>query len=297
MIVCAIDVGIRNLALCILEKGKSKREGEEGEGEGGKGEGEGEGEGKGEKENKKEKESKDWIAAFSEMKILLWDVYDITETDNIGVKERCTHLKKDGSPCNACCKFTSNDVPCCKSHFPKEVVFDEKIHAIKPASKVSKMSMQQLTHLILKKVSTLYEENKALFDSLTICAIELQMNKNGNMRFVSHVLFAKLCDIMLHKNGNLNTTVKFVNASFKLKVYDGPPIACVLKGEYAKRKWLSQRYVEWYLDNRFTTEQRDRWVPIFKTKASADMSDTLLMTLNECNKERTTKKPPLTRVL
>jgi hypothetical protein len=66
-----------------------------------------------------------------------------------------------------------------------------------------------------------------------------------------------------------------------LKAYTGPEIKCKLKGAYAQRKWLSVKYCEWFLENKFTKEQRDKWLPFFSNKTKqCDMSDTALMSIN-----------------
>ena len=70
-----------------------------------------------------------------------------------------------------------------------------------------------------------------------------------------------------------------MRASQKLRAYTGPPIECKLKGKYAQRKWLSIKYGEWFLENKFSKEQRDKWLPTLTGKLD-DRFDVLLMSIN-----------------
>ena len=93
------------------------------------------------------------------------------------------------------------------------------------------------------------------------------------MLFISHILYGKFIEI--YKN---TIPIKFIRASYKLNAYTGPRIECKLKGKYAQRKWLSVQYIRWFLENKFSHEQRDKWLPFFESKkVKPDMSDTLLM--------------------
>ena len=97
------------------------------------------------------------------------------------------------------------------------------------------------------------------------------------MKFTSHIIYGKLVE--LYKE--TNTTVRFVRASQKLKAYTGPSIECKLKGSYAKRKWLSIQYTNWFLENKFDLEQSNTWLPFFENHSKKDdVSDTMLMAIN-----------------
>jgi hypothetical protein len=90
-------------------------------------------------------------------------------------------------------------------------------------------------------------------------------------------LYGKLVELY----SNIGVTIKFVRASQKLKAYTGPDVECKLKGGYAQRKWLSIQYTKWFLNNKFSEEQRDNWLSEFLTCEKADdRSDTLLMAIN-----------------
>jgi hypothetical protein len=73
--------------------------------------------------------------------------------------------------------------------------------------------------------------------------------------------------------------IRFVRASQKLRAYTGPPIECKLKGAYARRKFLSIKYGYWFLENKFSQEQKDKWLPTLTSKID-DRFDGLLMAIN-----------------
>ena len=96
------------------------------------------------------------------------------------------------------------------------------------------------------------------------------------MVFISHILYGKY--IQLYKD---IIPIRFVRASQKLRAYTGPEIKCTLKGKYAQRKWLSVQYTRWFLENKFSKEQKEKWLLIFESKTvKPDLSDTFLMSIN-----------------
>ena len=66
-------------------------------------------------------------------------------------------------------------------------------------------------------LNKLLEENTGVFDTVTEVIIELQPKFNPKMCFVSHTLFAKLCDYYALQPGKM----KFERAGNKLKNYSG----------------------------------------------------------------------------
>jgi hypothetical protein len=123
------------------------------------------------------------------------------------------------------------------------------------------------------RLQEIYDKNP-VFKTLTSILIELQPKCNPKSLFVSHILYGKFVE--LYKN---TIPIRFVRASQKLRAYTGPKIECKLKGKYAQRKWLSIQYGQWFLENKFSQEQRDKWLPTLTGKLD-DRHDTLLMCIN-----------------
>ena len=97
------------------------------------------------------------------------------------------------------------------------------------------------------------------------------------MKFISHIIYGKFVELYYDKK----TTIRFVRAAQKLKAYTGPFIECKLKGLYAKRKWLSIQYAMWFLENKFSSDQKEQWLQHFNNHSKRDdMSDVVLMSIN-----------------
>lgn len=206
--------------------------------------------------------------------IHLWDVFNTLDSDDY----HCQSLQKNGKVCNKKCSMkyaNDNDiVHCCKSHFPKTILAN-KNNTFKKKM-IDDYLLQDIANIVLTKLQDIYDTNP-IFKQLTSIVIELQPKINQKMKFTSHIIYGKLVELMR----NTSCTIRFVRASQKLKAYTGPEITCNLKGEYAKRKWLSIQYTKWFLNNKFSKEQRDIWLPILENSSKADdMSDTKLMCIN-----------------
>ena len=227
MITLCIDVGLRNLSMCIMN---------------------------------------------SQYTILLWDIFNVLDKDDY----HCQSNFKNGKLCNRKCnmKYTLNNekIFCCKTHFPKNIK-PTKEHDFKKKS-IDEYLLQDIAKTFITRVQDIYNEN-SVFKELDTILIELQPKCNPKMLFTSHVLYTKLVE--LYKDTNV--TIKFVRASQKLKAYTGPVIVCPLKGAYAKRKWLGVKYGYWFLENIFSKEQRDIWIPTLTGKLD-DRMDCLLMAIN-----------------
>ncbi len=67
--------------------------------------------------------------------------------------------------------------------------------------------------------------------------------------------------------------IRSVDAKHKLTIYDGPPISCLLKGQYDRNKWYSKQYCLWLLNKNNETN----WIDYFeKFKKKDDLADSLL---------------------
>lgn len=231
--ILSIDIGLRNLALCIMSA-----------------------------RNKVE---------LNTYKIHLWDVYNTLDSDDY----KCTGIQKSGKICGKKCSYKYDLIHCCKTHFPKNIKIEKK--NIFKKKMIDSYLLQDIANIVLLKIQDIYETNKELFNKIENIVIELQPKVNQKMKFVSHIIYAKLVDLLR----NQKTTIRFVRASQKLKAYTGPVILCHLKGKYAQRKWLSIKYTEWFLENKFSEKEKEYWLLYFLSKdVKPDMADTFLMTIN-----------------
>lgn len=210
----------------------------------------------------------------SEYNILLWDIYNVLNNDEY----YCKDLLKNGKICNKKCnmKYEIKDEMnyCCKRHFPKNIKITKKNDF--KIKKVDEYLLQDIAKAFIINIENIYNNNK-VFKILTHVYIELQPKCNSKMLFISHILYGKLVELY----NKQNTIIRFVRASQKLKAYTGPIIECKLKGKYAQRKWLSIQYTRWFLQNKISINEKEKWLFFFDSKKiQADLADTFLMSIN-----------------
>ncbi len=214
---------------------------------------------------------------FQTYKIHLWDVYNILDSDDY----HCESLQKNGNVCGKKCSQTyinDNSENCytCKTHFPKNIEITKDNNFKK--KNVNDYLLQNVAKILIQKTQDIYDANINIFSQIKSILIELQPSFNPKMKFISHILYGKLVELYKNKD----TEIKFIKASTKLKAYTGPDIICNLKGIYAKRKWLSIQYTKWFLENKFSDEQKNLWLSKFLENKSKldDMSDCALYSIN-----------------
>ena len=208
----------------------------------------------------------------SEYTILLWDNFNILDSDDY----HCECIFKNGKICNRKCTMkyqneNKENVYTCKTHFPKTIP-KTKVNDFKKKN-IDDYLLQDIALTFIQRLQEIYDQN-SVFKNLTSILIELQPSFNPKMLFISHILYGKFVE--LYKN---TIPIKFIRASQKLKAYTGPPIECKLKGKYAQRKYFSIKYGQWFLENKFSKEQRDKWLPTLTGKLD-DRFDCLLMVIN-----------------
>lgn len=208
----------------------------------------------------------------SNCNILLWDVYNILDSDDYKCESNFKNGKLCGRKCTMKYKNLTQTIYSCKTHFPKTLDCKLKIHQFKKKS-IDDYLLQDIAKIFIGRLQEIYNMN-VVFKQITNINIELQPKCNPKMLFISHILYGKFIEIYQD-----TIPIRFVRASQKLRAYTGPNIECKLKGAYAKRKWLSIQYGYWFLNNKFSKEQKDKWIPTLSGKLD-DRFDVLLMAIN-----------------
>jgi hypothetical protein len=209
--------------------------------------------------------------------IHLWENYNTLDSDEYF----CESKLKSGKVCNKKCSYKwkkDNEwCYCCKTHFPKTITIQKINHFKKKL--IKDYLLQDIAKIVLTKIQEIYNLHVSIFKQVTCLIIELQPKINQKMKFTSHIIYGKFVELY----NNTNTIIRFVRASHKLKAYNGPMIECTTtKNPYAKRKWLAVQYIQWFLENDFSIEVKNKWLPFFESKmVKADMSDTCLMAINQ----------------
>jgi hypothetical protein len=159
MTVLTIDVGLKNLAMCIMECTNSKQ-----------------------------------LDTYS---ILLWNVYNTLDDEQPALCQ--SHLKNGNEcNKKACLKYTKEKsvITTCKTHFPKDqtVTVRNKIKV----KNVKDYLLQDITKIVLLKIAEIYNNNKEVFDKVDKILIELQPKVNNKMKLISHLIYGKFVELYLH---------------------------------------------------------------------------------------------------
>jgi len=228
MKIVSIDVGIRNLAICVVNTGTGK--------------------------------SKDTD------KIEFWRVINLLqeEDDTIASKckaNKCESVNKNGKACAFSAKFKvggneADKVKVCKKHLASvssNSGSDSKV-AVTPIAdpkakkkKVKALDIQKLCEMLCSTLIKISLEEYNLFGADHVI-IELQPKLNPKMKNLSNMMYA--CFIIKGVLGGNTKKVLYVNAKHKLRTgYSGPFIDTQhLKGKYAKTKYTGRKQCEWYLE-------------------------------------------------
>ena len=248
--ILTIDVGLRNLAMCIMSANDPKD--------------------------------------LSSYQIHLWDVFNTLDGDDYrcqGVQKsgkicnkKCT-MKYETKLQNTNTFDNNSKISektySCKTHFPKDIKITKQNEFKK--KNIDEYLLQDIAKIVLSKIQEIYNNHKDILLNVKQILIELQPKLNQKMKFTSHIIYGKLVELYR----DTDTTMRFVRASQKLKCYTGPIIECKLKGAYAKRKWLSIQYCKWFLKNKFSKDQEAKWFDFLESHTKADdLTDTALFCIN-----------------
>jgi hypothetical protein len=248
--ILAIDVGLKNLSICIMSKVQNE--------------------------------------AHSTINIHAWDVFNILSSEDEEFK--CDALMKNGKECGKTCKYKYDENGItkysCKLHFPKNITI-KKENTIVPI-KIKDIELQVIVKMMIKKVIEIYNNNSNHFKDLDKILIELQPKCNDKMKLLSHIIYGKIIDLLIDSN---NVDIKFIRATQKLKIYDGPDIECTLKDGYAKRKFMSIKYTEYFIDKLCNETEKLLWKERFEAvKKKDDMADVFCYCIGHLYDKKTKKK-------
>lgn len=193
--------------------------------------------------------------------IKMWGVYNTLADSS---EQRCKSVQKNGKICSKLCSVKKEEEFFCKTHSPTDC-------APYAPKKMKDYSLQDLTKYVITCLNEIISNNTEAFSSVKCVLLELQPTFAVKMKFVSHVIYTKLVSHFMESD----VIVRFVKATEKLKVYDGPPIVCAKKG-YAKRKYESIEHAKYFLNEKFSEEQRELWAPLLDCSKADDLSDAFL---------------------
>lgn len=197
-----------------------------------------------------------------------WRVLNLLEEEYGGCEGIIKSGKNKGNMCNKQSKIKveneDGDVNFyCSVHNPDKTKYKPRV-----AKTISKyIDMQRMC---IKVHETLISNSK-LFENVDEVVIEKQLSKSPKNIQMAHLVFSFfILNGVVNKDSSIKK-VKFIHASNKLKVYQGPPIYCHLKDAKSRRKWLAIRHCEYILKDKKWKEYMDS-LP----RKKDDLSDSFL---------------------
>lgn len=221
MRVVSIDVGISNLAICVMSL------------------------------------SKDDPSAT----IHYWKVLDLMDPDVGSPQLICSSsFVKSKKKCERKAYCSVNDELFCKTHDPCKKTKKagrggsdqpppvRKILSVKKRRKVKTLSKQEICERMINALNGIREESAFLESDHVV--IELQPGKNQRMKALSEMIFTyfSIRKLDQDKTERKIKQIKFINAKNKLSMYKGPPFPCKLKDRYARRKFLGIEHCKFFIE-------------------------------------------------
>ena len=132
---------------------------------------------------------------------------------------------------------------------------------------VANMTTQEINEILVKTL----DQFPTLLKCQTI-VLEHQPSKNPKMKNLSNMLYSYFVirGIVDRPEGHLKK-ILFISPRNKLSIYDGPDITCHLKGSYARNKFYGKKYCEYLIRN------DSRWLNYFEShRKKDDLADCFL---------------------
>ena len=146
-------------------------------------------------------------------------------------------LKTTGAPkCSHKAFYLDNGAAFCKTHGSP--------------SMERNMTVANVTEAELKERLFRALDANPIFLVPNMVLVEQQPLKGmEKIRGVGHALFDYFVLRGTLDKGKKYSVLKFIDAKNKLTVYEGPPISCHLKTQYARNKWYSIKYCSWAIQH------------------------------------------------
>ena len=191
----------------------------------------------------------------------------------------------EGKICGKTASFTCNDSYFCKVH-KKKYEKDEKnkknikfMKEIKKKKAVKK-PLIELNKTMVKKIDEIDE-----IKNIDEVVIENQPSlKNPHMKSIQMMIFSYFVMRGITDPINEESTIKdivMLSARNKLKIYDGPVIECNITDKYRKNKWLAIQYCE-----KMIVTQDTKYIEQYsQSKKKDDLADSFLQGVFYLNKK------------
>ena len=126
----------------------------------------------------------------------------------------------------------------CLTHSKARQAAGEELKRNLTVANVTESELKECLFRALDANPIFLEPNMVLVEQQPLKGME-------KIRGVGHALFDYFVLRGMLDKGKKYSVLKFIDAKNKLTIYEGPPISCHLKTQYARNKWYSVRYCSW----------------------------------------------------
>lgn len=140
-------------------------------------------------------------------------------------------------------------------------------------------------------ITTLYQHLDRIKGLLDVKCVLIERQPNKAREKIKHVAYALFSYFVLRGLDKTQFEVKFIDAKNKLTLYDGPPLSCHLKDQYARNKWYGKKYCEYILKQKGHTKAIQTYNKFSKQD---DLADCYLQGLWYIKYGQHGKKAPIT---
>ena len=242
--ILSIDVGVKNLAICLLAGDATCRD-----------------------------------MPSNGIEVLFWKWYDVT-SGNANSAEKPTKRaaadKTNGGPTAPCVNIIRKSGKLCGKTGPVNARGRAYCGIHDPVRKHKPEDTQGWCYDMLRALPAIGQDLDACLDFLrgdVLIVIEQQSMDNKKIMMQSHLIYGHF--VARYEN---KVPVRFVPAYNKLLVYDGPPVECTLKTKYAVRKFLGRKHTHHFLTTIPTLHQWKGFFDGCKAKQD-DVADAFLQGL------------------
>ena len=234
--IASFDIGIKNLAFCILSYDSSRLDG-------------------------------------SRFQIQDWQDLNLIPNNETKYCQQLIHSgTRKGQPCeHRAYSLTTTEIPLCKRHVTtflktaddqesddqesddqeEDGEHDDEVGAdgenlVESKSETTVIRYRQIANMTTQEINEELVKTLDRFPDLLKCqtiVLEHQPSKNPRMKNLSNVLYSYfVIRGIVDRPGGPLQKILFISPRNKLSIYDGPDIPCHLKGSYARNKFYGKKY-------------------------------------------------------
>ena len=187
----------------------------------------------------------------------------------------CSIFNKNSKKCKSKAFYKSNTTDevtyYCKKH-------SNNIDNIEPYYTLENVPFFDKTRLLIDKLNN----EKDILDIEYVVIENQPVHKNPIMKSIQMILYTYY---LMKMDEYGITKIHLLNATEKMKVYNGPKIECVIKDKHSRNKFLSKQYCKYILEQMDDNSESLNYYNSF-TKQD-DIADTYLQAIYFLNKNNT----------